>query len=103
VVQLPLENGANINTKWNGATVLHEAALNGREAVVQLLLNKGVDANVKMSKKVAQYGGLAALELAASKSHQTVIGYCSQRLMDGADARHKDGGWRESAGTLWSK
>ena len=36
--------GAIINT---GSTALHHAAENGHEAIVRLLLNKGVDVTVK--------------------------------------------------------
>ena len=44
VLQLLLENGANVSSKRHtGATPLHEAVLRGHKANVRLLLERGAD------------------------------------------------------------
>jgi ankyrin repeat protein len=105
VVQLLLEKGANIEAKSNnGRTALHVAASNKhrekskdggtvrrrvasnkREAVVQLLLEKGADIETKDND------GWTALHVAASSGHKAVL----QLLLEkGADIEAKSNdGW----------
>lgn len=58
--------GADINTQAaDGATALYEAAKNGHEEIIELLLSQNADAN-KPGKK-----GLLPLHVAAQKGHDT--------------------------------
>ncbi|MGD0784821.1 MAG: ankyrin repeat domain-containing protein [Sedimentisphaerales bacterium] len=68
-VQKSLDSGANINAKRSsdGTTALIWAALNGRKEVVQLLLDKGADANT------ASNDGLTALKAAKYAGNSDII------------------------------
>lgn len=85
VVQLLLENGADIEVKnSNGLTPLHSAAERGNEAVAYLLLKKGVDIEAK------DESGWMALHSAARGGHKAIT-----RLLLAAggdiDAKDKSG------------
>lgn len=83
VVQLLLDNGANINAQggWYG-NALQAAAFDGNESVVQLLLDKGANINAQGG----EYGN--ALQATAFNGNESVV----QLLLDnGADINAQGG------------
>jgi len=68
VVELLLNNGADVNAKSNdGWSALTYAARNGRKDVVELLLNAGTDINAKDNY------GWSALMYAVAYGHKDVV------------------------------
>ncbi|XP_061602866.1 ankyrin repeat and SOCS box protein 2-like isoform X2 [Cololabis saira] len=66
--ETPLYRGADINTQAaDGATALYEAAKNGHEGVVELLLSQSADAN-KPGRT-----GLLPLHIAAKRGSDTIV------------------------------
>ena len=64
-----LENGANIEAKDNfGRTLLSCAALNGHEAVVRLLVEKGAAVDTQENSS-----GQTPLLAAASNGHEAIV------------------------------
>jgi ankyrin repeat protein len=69
VISLLIDMGAFVDTTQasNGATALHLASMNGHDATVRLLLEKGAQ------KELEDEDGLTALELAAKNCHDSVL------------------------------
>ena len=85
VVQLLLENGADVNAWDNvGQTALYWAARVGHVAVVQLLLENGADVNAR------NYGGQTVLYKAATEGHGAVVRLLLEKGAD-VNARDNDG------------
>jgi hypothetical protein len=71
-VELLIENGANVNTRYQSVTLLMHAAQNRNKELVALLIEKGADVNAKFQGKT-----VTATPLDFSKS---VGGDCSELL-----------------------
>jgi ankyrin repeat protein len=85
VSQLPVKTGADTAVKDDGGrTALHEAALNGHEAVVQLLLENGADV------AVTDNDGWTALLQTARSGHEAVVRLLLEKEAD-VDAKHNSG------------
>ena len=68
-VGLSNSKSVDVNAKDNdGKSVLHRAAVNGREAVVRLLLEAKTDVDAKTT-----YSGWTALYKAAESGHEAVV------------------------------
>jgi ankyrin repeat domain-containing protein 50 len=76
VIRMLLETGADVEAENKGRTALDWAAENGHEAVVGLLLEKGLDDN-----------GRVALYWATENGHEEAVGLL---LKNGADVNAKD-------------
>jgi ankyrin repeat protein len=91
VVQLLIEEGADVNAKDGGErTALHWAAKNGHEAVARLLIEKGANVNVMDGDR------RTALHWAAENGHEAVARLLIEKW---ADVNAEDSGMDGSGGT----
>lgn len=80
ILELLIQNGADVNALNNGRTALHYAAENGAGKKVELLINSGAKINISDSKRETP------LHLAVAKGYQEIADYL---LKNGADFEAK--------------
>ncbi len=98
VVQLLIENGADVNARnLAGVTALMEASRGGFDRIVELLLKNGAEVNVKIESKwgTRKLNGTTALMLAATAGHLNIV---SMLIKYGADLNART----SQGATAWS-
>jgi len=86
VAKLLIDSGANAKMKFDGTNLLHIAALyGGNEAIVELLIKKGLDVNPKV-KVYGEAKDMAPLHIAAGKGNFEVA---TALIKNGADVNAK--------------